>query len=69
MEHLTSQLSWVAAWLFVTRDSPVHLVDELVLVSCVLFLLMIGLMVVLLTFFWAGGMANMILVTWEFVLF
>ena len=31
-EHLTSQLSWVAAWLLVTHACPVYLVDELVLV-------------------------------------
>ena len=31
-EHLTSQLSWVTAWLLVTRVSPIHLVDELVFV-------------------------------------
>ena len=33
-EHLTSQLSWVAAWLLVTDVFPVHLVGELVLVFC-----------------------------------
>ena len=27
-EHLTSQLSWVAAWLLVTRVCPVYLVKE-----------------------------------------
>ena len=31
-KHLTSQLSWITAWLLVTRVCPVHLVDELVLV-------------------------------------
>ena len=31
-KYLTSQLSWVTVWLLVTRDCPVHLVDELVLV-------------------------------------
>ena len=31
-EHFTRQLSWVAAWLLVTRVCPVYLVDELVLV-------------------------------------
>ena len=52
-EHITSQLSWAAAWLLVTCDSLVYLVvDELR--HCVLWLLMIGLMVVLLMFFWHG---------------
>ena len=31
-EHLTSQLSWITAWLLVTRVCPVYLADELVLV-------------------------------------
>ena len=35
-EHLTSQLSWVAAWLLVTRVFPVYLVEELGLVLLVL---------------------------------
>ena len=35
-EHLTSQLSQVAAWVLVTRVCPVYLVDELVLVFLVL---------------------------------
>ena len=30
-EYLTSQVSWVTAWVLVTRVCPVHLVDELVL--------------------------------------
>ena len=29
MEHLTSQLSWAAAWLLVTHVCPAYLVDEL----------------------------------------
>ena len=33
-EHLTSQLSWIAAWLLVTRVCPVYLVDELALLCC-----------------------------------
>ena len=35
-EHLTSQPSWTAAWLLVTRTCPVCLVNELVLVFCTL---------------------------------
>ena len=31
-EYLSSQLSWVAAWLLVKRVYPVHVVDELVFV-------------------------------------
>ena len=50
---ITSQLSWEAAWLLVKCGSPVYLVvDELR--PCALWLLMIGLIVVLLTFFWHG---------------
>ena len=49
-KHLTSQLSWAATWLLVICGNPVYLVlDELR--PCVLRSLMIGLMVVLLTFF------------------
>ena len=49
-ENLTSQLSWAAAWLLVTCVSPVYLVvDEFS--PCVLWPLMIGLMLVSLTFF------------------
>ena len=32
-EHLTHQLSWIAAWLLVTRVCPVYLVDQLALIS------------------------------------
>ena len=35
-EHPTSQLSWVAPWLLVTRVCPVYLVEVLVLVLLVL---------------------------------
>ena len=35
-EHFTRQLSWVAAWLLVTRVCPVYLVDELVFMLLVL---------------------------------
>ena len=50
VEHLTSQPSWLTAWLLVTCVSPVYLVvDEFS--PCVLWPLMIGLMVVSLTFF------------------
>ena len=31
IEHLTSQFSWVAAWLLVTCVCPVYQVEELVL--------------------------------------
>ena len=56
-EHLTSQLSQAAAWLLVTYRSSVYpLVDELR--PCVLWPLMIGQMVVLLTFF---DMVSMVL--------
>ena len=58
-EHLTSQLSWAAAWLLVTRVCPVFLVGEFS--PCVLWPLMIGLMVVLLTFFW---MVSIVLLLW-----
>ena len=58
-EHLTSQLSWAAAWLLVTCISPIYLVvDEFS--PCVLWPLMIGLMVVMLTFF---HMVSMVLLT------
>ena len=51
MEHLTSQLSWTAAWLLLTCGNPAYLVvDELW--PCVLWLLIIVLMEVLLTIFW-----------------
>ena len=33
-EHLTHQLSWIAAWLLVTRVCPVYLVDQLALLFC-----------------------------------
>ena len=50
---ITSQLSWEAAWLLVKCGSPVYLVvDELR--PCALWLLMIGLIVVPLTFFLHG---------------
>ena len=56
-EHLISQLSWSAACLLVTCIIPVYLVvDEFS--PCVLWPLMIGLMVVMLTFF---HMVSMIL--------
>ena len=49
-EHLTSQLSWAAAWLLVTCISPVYLVvDEFG--PCALRPCMIGLMMGMLTFF------------------
>ena len=51
-EHLTSQLSWVTAWLLGTRVSPVYLADELVVVFYASFWL--SKMVVLLTFFVHG---------------
>ena len=54
-ENLTSRLSWAAAWLLVTRVCHVYLVDEFS--PCVLWPVMIGLMVVLLTFFWMVSMA------------
>ena len=49
-EHVTSQLPWAAAWLLVTCGSPACLVVA-EFSTCVLWPLMIGLMVVLLTFF------------------
>ena len=52
-EYLTSRLSWPATWLLVTRVYPTYLVDELR--PCVLRPLIIGLMVVLLTFFFLNG--------------
>ena len=61
-EHLASQLSWLAVWLWVTRACAVYLVDELVLVSlCVLCPIMVGLMVILLTvfFFASSGFSSM----------
>ena len=58
-EHLTSQLSWVASCLLVARVCPVYLVVEFS--PCVLRPLMIGLIVVLLTFFW---MVSMVLLLW-----
>ena len=57
-EHFTSQLSWGAAWLLVTCGSPVFLGVDNELRSCVLWLLMTGLMMALLTFF---DMVSMVL--------
>ena len=48
-EHLTSQLSWAVTWLLVTGVCPVYSVAEFS--SCVLCCRIIGLMVVLFTFF------------------
>ena len=48
-EHLTSQLSWVAVWLLVTRVCSVYLPSRWV-IPCALCSLMIGLMVVVLRF-------------------
>ena len=57
-EHLTSQLSWAAAWLLVTCGSPVYLVvDELS--PCVLWPLMIRL---------AGSVFFLFFLTWWVVL-
>ena len=58
-EHLTSQLTWEAAWLLVTRIFPIYLADEFS--PCVLWLLMIELMVVL---FDAFLMVSMVLLLW-----
>ena len=58
-EDLTSQLSWAAAWLLATCGSPVYLVVDQ-LRSCVLWPLMIGLMVVLLTVFFMVSMVLLI---------
>ena len=62
-EHLTSQFSWVAAWLLITRVCPVHPAEEsLLLVFYVPLWLSWCVMMVLLTFF---CMVSMVLVMWE----
>ena len=64
-DHLTSQLTWVAVWLFFKRVCPVHLVYKWSPVFHALYDW--ANMVVLLMFFL--GIMSMVLVPWELVLF
>ena len=50
-KDLTSQLPWAAVWLLVTFGSPVYIVVADEFSTCLLWPLVIGIMVVLLTFF------------------
>ena len=61
-EHLTSQLSWVVAWLLVTHVCPVYLADDLVLIipygwansgSVDVFLRMVSMVLVFFLFFYS----------------
>ena len=62
-EHLTSQFSWVAAWLLITRVCSVHPAEEpLLLVFYIPLWLSWCVMMVLLMFF---CMVSMVLVMWE----
>ena len=66
--YLSNQLSWVTTWRF-NSHTRLSCSSSRWVSPCVLNPLMIGLMVVLLTFFWDGEQGSIVLVPWELMLF